>query len=284
MSLDESHATGDSLSAAEFDLLVHQVNQHETAIPTKVDKATLTVKGDIYIATASGVVTRLPIGTDTQVLTADSSQSTGARWATPAAGGGSDPLTTAGDILVRNATASVRKAVGTNGQILQVNTTKPDKLEWVALPTGYTDPLTTAGDIVTRGASATGRRAVGTNGQVLRVNTANADKLEYATLAKADVGLSAVDNLSLVSERTAAVAYTNKTINGDLNTITNIGASALKTVGPASASTVLYGDMVWRVPGTGGGGGGLTFTDNFDGTGDLVGASFVDNNDGTATV
>ena len=92
-----------------------------------------------------------------------------------------------------------------------------------------------------------------------------------------------MDNLSLIAERTLAVAYTNKTIDGNLNTITNIGLSGLKTTGPANSGTVLYGDMVWRAP-AGGTGGGLTFIDNGDGTGDLVGASFVDNNDGTATV
>lgn len=47
----------------------------------------LTTKGDIYVYGASN--TRLPVGTDTQVLTADSSQTTGLRWATSSSGGGS---------------------------------------------------------------------------------------------------------------------------------------------------------------------------------------------------
>jgi pectate lyase-like protein len=43
-------------------------------------------KGDIIAATAADTVARLAIGTNNQVLTADSSQSLGVRWATPSTG------------------------------------------------------------------------------------------------------------------------------------------------------------------------------------------------------
>jgi hypothetical protein len=52
-----------------------------------------TAKGDLLIATASGVIARHGVGTDGQVLTADSTQVDGAKWATPAAGGGASHLT-----------------------------------------------------------------------------------------------------------------------------------------------------------------------------------------------
>jgi hypothetical protein len=51
----------------------------------------LTTKGDIWTYGSSD--TRIGIGTDGQVLTADSSQTTGLKWDTPSSGGGQSPYT-----------------------------------------------------------------------------------------------------------------------------------------------------------------------------------------------
>ena len=45
----------------------------------------LTTKGDLISATAASTVARLPVGSDTQILVADSTASTGLKWAAPAA-------------------------------------------------------------------------------------------------------------------------------------------------------------------------------------------------------
>jgi hypothetical protein len=58
----------------------------DAAIP----KSTVTTKGDLIVATASGVVTRVGVGSNTQVLTADSTTASGVKWAA-ASGGGSIP-------------------------------------------------------------------------------------------------------------------------------------------------------------------------------------------------
>jgi hypothetical protein len=46
----------------------------------------LTAKGDLITATAASTVARLGVGSDAQILVADSSTSTGLKWATPASG------------------------------------------------------------------------------------------------------------------------------------------------------------------------------------------------------
>lgn len=55
----------------------------QSALDGKVDKSTVTTKGDILAATASATVARLGVGSNGQVLTADSLQTTGVKWATP---------------------------------------------------------------------------------------------------------------------------------------------------------------------------------------------------------
>ena len=50
----------------------------------KTDKATLTAKGDLYAASAAGTPARVGVGASGSILTADSTQAVGMRWAPPA--------------------------------------------------------------------------------------------------------------------------------------------------------------------------------------------------------
>jgi hypothetical protein len=57
-----------------------KVTNLTTDLAAKVDSSTVTTKGDLLAASAASTITRLGVGSDGQVLTADSTQSTGIKW------------------------------------------------------------------------------------------------------------------------------------------------------------------------------------------------------------
>jgi len=82
------------------------------------------------------------------------------------AGGLADPMTTRGDIIIRDAAnATARLAVGGAAQVL---TSDGTDVSWAAAAAGFADPMTTRGDVIIRNAAnATDRLAVGGAGEVL---------------------------------------------------------------------------------------------------------------------
>lgn len=78
---------------------------------TAVQPATLTAKGDTYVATGSGVVTRQPVGTDGYALVADSTQTTGLKYAQQG-----DVLLTATQTLTNKTLTTPVATVGLNAQ------------------------------------------------------------------------------------------------------------------------------------------------------------------------
>jgi len=97
------------------------------------DPSPLTAKGDIYTRDATDD-TRQPVGTDGQILSANSAESTGLEWIDPPSG--SSPLTTKGDLYAHNGTDDARQAVGTDGQVLIADSSQPNGLRWADPGTG----------------------------------------------------------------------------------------------------------------------------------------------------
>ena len=103
----------------------------------------LTTKGDLWGYDSADA--RVPVGTDGQVLVADSAQTLGIKWA--AAGSGdvaNDAIWDAkGDLAVATgANAASKLTVGTNDYVLTADSAEATGMKWAAAAGGGSDPLT----------------------------------------------------------------------------------------------------------------------------------------------
>lgn len=76
-----SQVAASATTATELGYLSGVTSAVQTQLDARVEEATLTTKGDIYAATAASTIARVGIGTDGQVLTADSASTPGLKWA-----------------------------------------------------------------------------------------------------------------------------------------------------------------------------------------------------------
>lgn len=107
---------------ADFDVALQGVDtQMKTNDTAATQKATLTTKGDIYAATGAGVPARLAVGTNGQVIVADSTTPTGLKYATAAAAGFT--LITSGSLSSTTTTVSGISQAFTDLRIVVINGT-----------------------------------------------------------------------------------------------------------------------------------------------------------------
>lgn len=108
------------VNQANLTIAESQVTGLTADLAGKTDKAILAAKGDLYAASGPGMPARVGVGADGQVLTADSTQPAGVKWAAQT-GGGISPsvLTTKGDLLAATGASTLtRLGVGSDGQVL----------------------------------------------------------------------------------------------------------------------------------------------------------------------
>jgi hypothetical protein len=174
-----------------------------------IPAALVDAKGDLIVATADGVVARQAVGTNGQVLKANSATSTGVEWAAESGGGGggdldSDIFDAKGDLIVATAAdTAARKAVGANGTVLMADSAEADGLEWTALAISHITGLQTSldgkqaadSDLATiAGLTATTDNVIQSVGSAWASRTPAQLKSTLA-LVKGDVGLGNVDNV-----------------------------------------------------------------------------------------
>ena len=142
------------------------------AMSTVIDAALpdpLTTRGDILYRNSS-ITTRLPVGTNGQVLTSDG---TDVSWE-DAASGFSDPMTTRGDIIFRNSgNTTARLATGTSGQVIQSDGTDT---AWATL---------TASDVSDFDTEVANNSAVAANTSKVTFDSTSSTKVGHITVTQA---------------------------------------------------------------------------------------------------
>jgi hypothetical protein len=112
-------AAGDVLTASQMDDLAGTVNLLNP-----------TAKGNLITASGANTPALLSVGANNTVLQADSTQTTGLKYSTPAAVVG-NVVTAKGDLIAATAASTVTNlGVGTNGQVLTADSTQTTGMKW----------------------------------------------------------------------------------------------------------------------------------------------------------
>jgi hypothetical protein len=151
---------------------------NDSRITGALQASLATTKGDLLAASASATVARLGVGTDGQILTADSTQTLGVKWATNAAVPTSRQVLagtglTGGGDLTADRTLTVAYGT-TSGTAAQGNDSRITGAVQSSL-------VTTKGDLIAASAGSTpARLGVGTDGYVLTADSTQGLGVKWA--------------------------------------------------------------------------------------------------------
>ncbi len=86
LAVTNDFSAGTTIVAADMNTNFSDVETFVNSSPGLVQNTLVDAKGDLLAASADNTITRLAVGTNTYVLTADSSEATGLKWAAATAG------------------------------------------------------------------------------------------------------------------------------------------------------------------------------------------------------
>jgi hypothetical protein len=183
----------------------------DTTMATMVPKTIIDAKGDIIAGTAADTAARLAVGTNGQVLKANSATATGLEWAADSAGM-TNPMTTTGDTIYSSSGSTpARLGIGTTGQVLTVAGGLPS---W-ATP------------------------AAGGGGKVLQiVNATTATEVSNSTTSYADTNITATITPTASTSKILVLVSQNGCYKDPGNAANSIRIKLLR----ASTDLVLFAD------------------------------------------
>lgn len=217
------------LFSVRFDGLLSAVDGLVVTSGTFLNK-----KGDLPVFNGEKFQS-LPAGLNGYVLTADSTQPNGVKWAI-GGGGGLPPVGSKGDLLVFDGSSWSQLNVGSNGKALVANSLASTGVQWTTLNT--LPASATKGDILVWNGSSWVTLPVGTNGQILEADSFEPTGLLWgtfeglpATSAKGDGLFSNGSDwfkLAVGSNGTVLIADSTQTLGVRWGTVTGLPGSGTK--------------------------------------------------------
>jgi hypothetical protein len=154
------------------------------------------------------------------------------------------PMTTKGDTIVHDGTDNVRLPVGTDGQVLQADSSQTEGVRWVDLGQGTVASVTVSGTGITGGGTVTTSGSLSLSMSALSPSFGGLGTSSTASIG----GLPYASSTTTGAVRLTSPTFINRLINGAMAIDQRFGGTAAQCV----AATRTYTVDRWYVQPTGG--------------------------------